>query len=115
MTRGDRLQQRFDIIEQTLRELHGKEEAFCAALAAHLRAVQYGAEQSMKQVRIYVTDGVAKVAATEEIERLDKEHQAMLQGVHERTCKFLGVDPARALELSKAFEQVVRDICLQGG
>lgn len=123
MNRGDRLQHRFDLIQKTLAELHGRELAFAASSAAHLRAIQYGAEASMKAIGDWATqDGSrkgfnssAREYSDSMIARYDAEHQAMLQGFHERLCAHLGVDPARALELSKAFEQVVRDICLQGG
>ena len=116
MSRAERLNARFLLIQQTLVELHGKELAFAAASATWLQAIQYGTEQSLRRVQVFTgLDPVAFMAAGEDIEKLDIENELMLCGFHTVLCTYLNVDPAKALELSKSFEQVVRNICLQGG
>lgn len=110
MNRADRLNARFKLIQQSIAELHGGDLAFAAASAGWLMAIQYGAKQSMERVA-GIDEDVLGFLITE----LDTEHESMLRGYHEELCSFLNVDPARALELSKSFEQVVQDICFQGG
>lgn len=119
MGRAERLQERFKLIQQTLKDLHGKDLAFAAASAAWLQAIQYATEQSMKRIKneveaedgpVYLQGGFDNL-----IIQLDAEHEALLRSFHKELCSHLEVDPEQALELSKAFTQVVRDICLQGG
>lgn len=111
--RGDRLQARFNLIQGVLVELYGDEVATCAASAAYLRAIQYGAKESMKQLSRQI-ESEAWVAE-ETIRALDAEHEKMLQSFHKYLCERLGVTPAIALRHSHAFEQIIRDICFQGG
>lgn len=117
MTRAERLQARFNIIQQSLEYVYGRELAFAAASVAWLRAVQYGAKQSMCRMRDWHPE-VPQQYCTERamlLEELDAEIELMLKGFHSEICAHLGVDPGRAIEVSKSFEQVVQDICLQGG
>lgn len=115
MSRPERLDARFKLIQETMTELYGKDLAFAGATAAWLMALQHMALSSMKAVQRFNLDGVGQAAAVEEMEKLDAIHEATFRGFHKQICEHLGVDPVRALELSKAFEQVVRDICFQGG
>ena len=116
MSRSERLHARFVLIQQSIAELHGEDLAFAAASAAWLQAIQYGARQSMEKIRDFTgLDPVAHAAAGERIPLLNIEHEVMLSGYHRELCRFLDVDPVQALRLSKSFEQVTRDICLQGG
>lgn len=116
MSRAERLNERFLLIQQTLTELHGKPLAFAAASAAWLRAIQYGVKQSLEGVKQFTgLDDVAYTAAGEAVEKYDLEHELMLRVYHKELCVHLNVDPAQALELSLSFEQVVQDICFQGG
>lgn len=116
MTRAERLNERFRLIQTTLEELHGKPLAFAAAAAAWLRAIQHGQKQALLEVRKFTSlDSVAYAAAKEEVDRLEAESEVMLRGFHQELCSHLNVDPAEAIKVSKAFEQVVRDICFQGG
>ena len=115
MTKAERLQQRFRLIEESVAEVYGKPLAFAASTAAWLMAVQYATDRSMKRLNGFNLDAVSKAAAEEDRLLLDAEHEAMLRGFHREICAYLKVDPEQALEVSKAFEQVVRDICLQGG
>lgn len=118
MNRAIRLQERFLTIQQTLAELYGKEKAFAAASAGWLMALQYAALQSMKRIQreVEAEEGPCFVFASGSlIDSLDAEHEAMLRGFHAEICKHLNVDPAEAVKLSEAFEQVVDDICKQKG
>lgn len=102
------------MIRKTLSELHGPRLAFAAASAAWFMAIQYATEQSMKRVAKWRIAS-APHSCDDLIAELDAEHEALLRGYHSELCAQLEVDPEEALELSKAFTQVVRDICLQGG
>ena len=115
MGRAERLHERFNTIQQTLTELHGKPLAYAAADAAWLVGIAYAQDQSMVRIARFITDPVAKAAAKEEIAMLSMEQNIMFKGLHIQLCIQLGVDTALARSLSKNFEQVVRDICLQGG
>ena len=116
MGRAKRLGERFKLIQQTLTELKGDRLAFAAASAAWLRAIQYAQSQALKNVQQFSgLDAVAFAAAGEAIQGLDAEQEAMLRGFHLELCRYLKVDPVHVLRLSKHFEQVVQDICFQGG
>lgn len=107
-TRAERLDARFRIIQQTLKELYGEDEAFAAACAGWLIAIEQAVMISM--IRILKEPDNPQL-----IKDLDAEHEIMLRGFHREICIKLGVDPSRALELSKHFEEVVHDILNQRG
>lgn len=107
-SRAERLSERFRLIQQTLRELHGEDVAFAAAAAAWLMAIQYGAAEGMR--RVAGSHGRAEVIVT-----MDEENEEMLRGFHQELCSHLGVEPKLALDLAASFAQVVNDICFQGG
>ena len=115
MGRPERLQQRFSSIQVAIEEVHGKSLAFAAADAAWLVGISYAQDQAMIRIARFITDPVAKAVAKKELAMLSMEQNIMLQALHIQLCIQLGVDTALALSLSKNFEQVVRDICLQGG
>lgn len=116
--RAQRLMARFDLIQQSLSELHGPQVAFAAVTAAWLMAIQYWQHQSLLRMR----DAAEQLPSlqrhaslTSLATDLDDENQIMLQGFHAELCKYLGVEEHVALRLSKSFQQVIRDICQQGG
>lgn len=123
MTRAERLNDRFRLIQKALEKTVGRDKMFAAAAAGWLMAIQYGAEQSMKQIGNWATadnsskgfNSTSRDHANEMIQKLDAEHEAMLRKFHEELCFHLNVDPVEALELSKHFGQIVHDICFQGG
>lgn len=118
MSRADRINERVKVLEQTLRELHGGPLAFAAASVAWFRVIQHGAKLSMTRVREemkpYQHPGL-HADMQELIFDLDAEHELMLRGYHQRLCAHLNVDVEEALELSKSFDQIVHDICFEGG
>lgn len=114
MARADRISERFKSIKMAMEELHGKPLTFAAVSCAWLRVIQYGTDASMKQIMDLAQEEELLVMG-ERRKELDAEHELMLRGFHEELCSYLEVDVEAAIELSKSFDQVVHDLCFQGG
>lgn len=116
MNRGDRLNERFKLIQQSLFELYGAEAAFGAASAAWLMAIQYAAKQSILRLEKEYSQMFGKLGYSDAlIDELEGELELLLRSFHKELCQHLGVSPAIAERHAKAFKQVVEDICNQGG
>ena len=111
MSRAERLSERFDTIKATLTELYGRERAFGAASAAWLMAIQYLSKQAL--LRLERELGARR--RPDVVGVLENEMEAILQSFHAEICEHLGIDQADAWRLTKAFKQVIDDVCHQGG
>lgn len=70
----------------------------------------------MKQVaNCWDAEDEGGAEAARKIIELDAEHEGVLKGFHRELCIHLKIDVEDALELSRQFDQVIKDICLQRG
>lgn len=115
-SRTERLIERFDTIQTVLKELHGDKLAFGAASAAWLSAIQYAVRQSLLQVaRESNPRGYEETHIIRKVAEMELEMEALLQGFHREICKELGTSQPKSVDLAKAFEVVVQDICSEKG
>lgn len=105
LTRGQRLQQRFNSIRESLKKVYGEEEAFAATVAAWLMAIQHLAYEAHK------------AAARHEYtpDELRDELEQQLRSLHQEICEHLGVDYQEAVTIAASFHEVIIDICNQKG
>lgn len=111
MSRSERLQTRFRVIQEAVAHVHGKDMAFAAASVAWLESLEYYCLQALRRIEKY-SDGPE---ARDEIPVLHKEIKDLLQSYHKEICEHLKLSQVQAIERSAAFKEVVNDICNERG
>lgn len=99
-SRSKALQERFDLIAEALKDLHGRDLAFCAESAAWLQAIEYFAILALRRAR---TDPDTNAS--------EAELREILMSFHNQLCKYLAEDQVEAIDLARSFREVVDDIC----
>lgn len=108
-----RLQERFNSIREALKEVHGQEASTAAAWCAWLQAIEF---TIMTEMRILARgDREIEHRSHPRLDEFLEENRELLQGFHQELCEYLQVPHPRALELMKAFSELLNDICQQKG
>lgn len=113
--RVTRLSERFQFIRTALAEVTQDEDlAFAAASVAYLEVVDFLSQQGLQQVARR-----GDTAQAEMYKSLVSEMQSgirlALKFYHRQLCEFLEVDQVEAIKHSKAFKEIVDDICRERG
>lgn len=99
MNRLKEVQSRFDATVESLTAVHGKDKAHCAAVMAHMCALD-----------AIVKTGLRHTLTDSERAELAQEVHQILMSISADICLYLKVDPREIIRLAKHFEQILRDL-----
>lgn len=103
------MQARINLIREGLVKVYGKNLTNAGENAMWMQILVNLAAHMARGGLKYIEDGVARAAATEELETSLADFDKIAQSVHEDVCVLLDVHPHKSLEVFQHFKQVFND------